>query len=446
MRFRTSLLCFCLLLAVFLVLPISASSQISPDPQIMAEVNQIKAVDNHTHVPKVVGPGEKDDDFDALPCDPLEPAEAPLMARPENPKFLEAWQKLYGYKYSDIDPAHVHELVAMKQKVQKEQEDNYPAWVIDKLGIEYMLANRMAMGRGLNPPRFIWVPFDDALMVPLNNHAMADTPDRKFFYQREEMLLKRYLSESNVFTMPAILDNYVAQVITPTLERQKKAGAVAIKFEAAYLRSLDFTEPQEQEARQVFARYVKGGVPSKAEYMKVQDYLFRAIAREAGRVGLAVHLHTGAGCGGYFDLLGSNPALLGSVLDDASLRKTTFVLVHGGAGPYMNLTSFLLGKPNVYADFSEADALLSTRTLSTAIRNWLEWYPEKVLFGTDLAPGTAEIGWEESGYANAATGREALALALTGMMNDGEITRERALDLARMVMRENAMKLYRLGK
>ncbi len=224
MRFRTSLLCFCLLLAVLLVLPISASSQISPDPQIMAEVNQIKAVENHTHVPKVVGPGEKDDDFDALPRDPLEPTEAPLMARPENPKFLEAWQKLYGYTYSD--PAHFHELVAMKQQVQKEQEDNYPAWVIDKLGIEYMLANRVAMGRGLNPPRFIWVPFDDALMVPLNNHAMADTPDRKFFYQREEMLLKRYLSELNVSTMPAILDNYVAQVTTPTLERQKKAGAV----------------------------------------------------------------------------------------------------------------------------------------------------------------------------------------------------------------------------
>jgi hypothetical protein len=75
MRFRTSLLCFCSLLGVLLVLPISASSQISPDPQIMAEVNQIKAVDNHTHVPKVVGPGEKDDDFDALPCDPLEPTE-----------------------------------------------------------------------------------------------------------------------------------------------------------------------------------------------------------------------------------------------------------------------------------------------------------------------------------------------------------------------------------
>jgi len=262
-----------LLLALFLVLPISASSQISPDPQIMAEVNQIKAVDNHTHVPKVVGPGEKDDDFDALPCDPLEPTKAPLMARPENPKFLEAWQKLYGYKYSDIDPAHVRELVAMKQQVQKEQKDNYPAWVIDKLGIEYMLANRVAMGRGLNPSRFIWVPFDDALMVPLNNHAMADTPDRKVFYQREEMLLERYLGESNVFTMPAILDNYVAQVITPTLEQQKKAGAVAIKFEAAYLRSLDFAEPQEQEnALSAIAPGRRLALPSPFHEHRVQPY------------------------------------------------------------------------------------------------------------------------------------------------------------------------------
>jgi hypothetical protein len=30
------------------------------------------------------------------------------------------------------------------------------------------------------------------------------------------------------------------------------------------------------------------------------------------------------------------------------------------------------------------------------------------------------------------------------MMNDGEITRDRALELARMVLRENAIKLYGL--
>jgi predicted TIM-barrel fold metal-dependent hydrolase len=419
--------------------------QTSPDPVLMAEIKKIKAVDNHTHVPKVLAPGEKDDDYDALPCSGyLEPSDDPAMARPDNPLFLEAWQKLYGYKHNDKSPEHVRELLETKQRVAREQGDNFPMWVLDQLGIEYMLANRVAMGRGLNPPHFLWVAFDDALMLPLNAQAMADTPDRKFFYQREAMLLKRYMSESDISALPPTLDEYIAKVIVPTLERQKKAGAVAIKFEAAYLRSLNFAEPQENEARQIFARYVKGGVPSKPEYIKLQDFLFRAIAREAGPLGLAVHIHTGAGCGGYFDISGSNPSLLDSVLNDASLRRTNFVLIHGGAGPYTKVTSFLLSKPNVYADFSEQVWMISPHAMSVILRDWLEWYPEKILFGTDLFPGTPEINWEEIGYMTSTTGREALALALTGMVSDGEITRERALELARMVLRENAFKLYRL--
>ena len=43
-------------------------------------------------------------------------------------------------------------------------------------------------------------------------------------------------------------------------------------------------------------------------------------------------------------------------------------------------------------------------------------------------------------------GASGIVLVLTGMMNDGEITRERAVQLARMVMRENAVKLYGLNR
>ncbi|HXA49535.1 MAG TPA: hypothetical protein VNV86_04490 [Candidatus Acidoferrum sp.] len=39
-------------------------------------------------------------------------------------------------------------------------------------------------------------------------------------------------------------------------------------------------------------------------------------------------------------------------------------------------------------------------------------------------------------------GREALGRALTGMMRDGEISKERAVQLARMVLRDNARALY----
>jgi predicted TIM-barrel fold metal-dependent hydrolase len=99
-------------------------------------------------------------------------------------------------------------------------------------------------------------------------------------------------------------------------------------------------------------------------------------------------------------------------------------------------------KPNVYTDFSEQTWLLPTAELAKSLRYWLEWYPEKVLFGTDLSPGTPSVDWEEIGWQTTTSARDALAIALTGMMNDGEITRARALDIARMVLRGNALRLY----
>ena len=67
-----------------------------------------------------------------------------------------------------------------------------------------------------------------------------------------------------------------------------------------------------------------------------------------------------------------------------------------------------------------------------------------MLFATDSAPLSPEVNWEEIGWATSHTAREALALALTSMMNDHEITRQRAMLLARKVMRDNAIKLYGL--
>ncbi|MGZ4826466.1 MAG: amidohydrolase family protein [Terriglobales bacterium] len=423
------------------------SAQTRPDPALLAEIQQIKAIDNHTHVMKVVAAGEQDTEFDALPCDPLEPSGSPTMTRPENPAFMKAWKALYNYPYDDSSPQHLRELMAAKDRVRREQGENFPTWVLDRLNIQTMFANRVAMGPGLKPPRFRWVPYDDALMFPLNNAAMADTPDRKIFYALEEKLLRRYLSDLQVARPPASLDEYVARVVLPTLQRQKQSGAVAVKFEAAYLRALDFAPANRDAAADLYLRQLSDArpaslihAPTKAEYKVLQDYLFHVIAAEAGRLGMAVHLHTGAGCGGYFQLGGANPLLLEADLDDPTLRKTNFVLLHAG-WPFTREVAFMLGKPNVWADTSEG-WMISPRELANYMRSWMEWYPEKVLFGTDLYPATPEIGWEEVGWQTSQGARWALAEALTGMMADGEISRARVLELAHMVLHDNAAKLY----
>jgi hypothetical protein len=413
----------------------------------MAEIQRIRAIDNHSHPPKLVGAGENDDDFDALPCDPLEPTALGLMTRPENPQYVAAWKALWNYRYDDRVPAHVKELVATKARARAEHGDQYPAWVLGRIGIDVELSNRVAMGRGLIDAHHRWVPFDDALIFPLDNSPLAaQTPDRKFFFSREDMLRSRYLSALGVTELPATLGDYLSRVVTPTLEAQKRQGAAAIKFEVAYLRSLDFAAESQDDAASIYARYVRGGAPDTAQYRQLQNYLFRAVAAEAGRLGLPVHLHTGAGCGSYFYLAGANPLLLEPVLNDASLRKTTFVLLHAGAVAFTPAIGYLVMKPNVYADLSQQTWMESPQHLAGSLRYWLEWFPEKILFGTDLWPnGVPELDWEEIGWQANDTARRALGIALTGMMRDGEITRAQALEFARDVMHDNARRLYHIS-
>jgi hypothetical protein len=429
----------CLIVAC--AMPTHAQTQ--ADAKLLAEIETIKAIDNHAHPIRALGEGEEDREFDALIPDELEPAPLPLKLRPDNPEYVAAWHALYGYAHDDMSEAHLHEITVAKQKTAAAKGDAYPEWVLDRLGIATMLGNRVAMGRGLAAPRFRWVAYDDALVFPLDTTKVRRaTPDYEAFYPSERRLLDRYLSDLTLNAIPPTLHQYLTRVVTPTLERQKNGGALAIKFEAAYLRALDFGDAGESDAAAVYARYARAkDAPSVATYKGLQDFLFRYVAREAGRLGLAVHIHTGAGVGGYYGIAGGNPMLLEPVFNDPTLRKTTFVLIHGG-WPFAEQTASLLTKPNVYADFSAQTFVRYPRDLSGTIRRWLEFAPDKVLFATDAFALTPEVGWEEVGWLSGRTGRQALALALTGMMQDGEITRTRASELARMVLRENAARLY----
>ena len=116
-------------------------------------------------------------------------------------------------------------------------------------------------------------------------------------------------------------------------------------------------------------------------------------------------------------------------------------MVHGG-WPFVHEIGALMTKPNAYLDISAQTLLLPPSTVAASLREWLSLVPEKVLFGTDAYPFSDQLGWEESLWIAARNGREALGRALTGMMRDGEITHERAVQLARMVLRDNARALY----
>jgi hypothetical protein len=416
-------------------------SQLYVDSTIDSELRQIHAIDNHAHPMKVVSAGETDHDYDALSMEGIEDLAMPAPFRPGNPYFPAAWHALFGYDYSDEKAEHLAELQKIKDRIAKEKGDQYPAWVLNHANTDIMLANRVSMGRGLSSDRFKWVPFADMFLFPLNNDLLkAQDPDHRVFMQREEQLLKAYMDSAHLHGLPATFDEYLT-FVSHRLENWKSNGAVAVKFELAYLRDLQIGNPQRENADRVYSIYAHGSQPAIEEYKILQDYLFRHIAEEAGRLGMPVHIHCALGAGSYFRAANANPIQLDSLFNDPLLRKTKFVMLHGG-WPFTKEAAAEIWKPNVYVDFSafmyETYAVEGAR----ALRYYLETAPERVMYGSDASPFTDTIGWEETAWIGSTTGRLALGLALTGMLQDGEITADRAKQMAHMVMRENARQLY----
>src|SRR5208282_6426389 len=112
------------------------------------------------------------------------------------------------------------------------------------------------------------------------------------------------------------------------VDNQKKGG-IAMKFEVAYFRPMTFSDPTREQAEDIYQHYVSTGIPSEQEYRTFQDYIFRFLVAQGGRLNLPVHIHTAAGIGNYFNFSQSNIMNLESVVRDPRYLSTTFVMIHG---------------------------------------------------------------------------------------------------------------------
>ena len=92
-------------------------------------------------------------------------------------------------------------------------------------------------------------------------------------------------------------------------------------------------------------------MPSADDYRVFQDYIFRVLVDEAGKLNLPMHFHSAVGIGDYFSLRQGNVVNLENVLRDPRYRNVNFVLLHGG-WPYEREAALLTAVKNVYLDTS----------------------------------------------------------------------------------------------
>ena len=402
---------------------------------LLSQINQIRAFDNHGH------PGFPDDsDVDAMAIPP--DSSAPFRLRDDNPETLVAVQQLFAYPYTDFSAEHIRWLAAKKAVLKKGLGNAYFSHILDQVGIETAVANRVSLPPYLDSSRFRWVFFVDNLLFPFDNRDLVSrNPDQKLNVPLQEKLLRREMAQQHLQSLPPDLEGYLS-FITKTLEANQKQGGVGIKFEVAYFRSLHFDDPSQHIAAEVYAKYHAGGVPIASEYKDFQDFIFRYLLREAARFHLPVQIHTSVGGGDYFSLQDGNVMGLENVLRDPRYEAVTFVLLHGGF-PYEREAIWLAARKNVYLDSSLMGIFLYPAAFKDSLRQWLELFPQKVVFGSDTFPLGEVVGTEENYWLATQSAREALAGALAEMISCGEIDERQALSLAHAYLHDTASKLYR---
>ena len=347
-----------------------------------------------------------------------------LRTRDDNPELIAAAKALFGYPYADLSPEHAKWLVAKKAELKKQYAGTaYFNMILDKINTESSVANRAMMPDYLDPKRFPWVFFADSFMWPFNNEReTARNPDEEVFIPLQEKMLHRWMQQENVTKLPADFDGYL-KFISRVLEDNRNKGGIAMKFEVAYFRPTTFSDPNRDKAADLYQRYVTGGIPSEKDYRTFQDYIFRYLVLEGGRLHLPVHIHTAVGIGDYFNLSQSNIMNLESVLRDPRYHGTTFVMIHGGY-PLEREAIWLAAMKNVYMDSSFGELAQYPSAFKNTLKMWLETFPDKVTFGTDCFPYNEVLGAEESYWLGAESSRMALAAALAEMVSENEIDKD----------------------
>lgn len=390
--------------------------------RLLPQIEKIKIFDHHAH------PGFAND-AEVDPA-PVPTGALPMRLRPENPDWAAASTALFG--------------VTSKERLKKQHPGSaYFNAILDRLGIETSLANRITMSGDLDPARFKWVFYIDPVLFPFDNSALAArNPDQAAFMPNQTKLVERFKHKAGINAPPSNLAGYL-EFVTSVLQDHRRQGAVAAKFEIAYFRSFVFDDPPRETVAAIYDKYKAGGVPSAAEYKAFQDLVFRHILTECGRLRLPVHIHSSAGAGDYFSVAGVNVLNLEPVLRDPRYLSTTFVLIHGGY-PFDETAVLMAMMKNVWFDSSATGSfLLYPDQFKDRLRRWFEIMPDKITYGSDAFPIDDKIGAEELYWFGVHNARTATAAALAEMIAAREITERQAMAIARGYLHDNAASLYK---
>jgi predicted TIM-barrel fold metal-dependent hydrolase len=251
---------------------------------------------------------------------------------------------------------------------------------------------------------------------------------------RLETLMERLLAEH------ASLDE-AKGALAAALYDVRGQGYVALKSIAAYRTGLNVGEWPTEDAVASLREFRRaaGEGPTRLVHKPLLDTLLHVAFAEAARQEVPLQFHVGYGDADT-DLLLGNPLHLRAVLERPEYRGMPVVLLHE-CYPYTREGGYLAAiYENVYLDLSYGIPLLGYGEMLSFTREALGVAPiSKLLYSSD-GIGVPELHWM-----SAIDGRHVLGQALEELVAHGELSISEAEAAGEDVLRNNAVRLYRLS-
>ncbi len=227
--------------------------------------------------------------------------------------------------------------------------------------------------------------------------------------------------------------------LTLAFEKEVNSGMTAVKVFTAYYRTLFYDKSTQDAARKVFRNLVNGEQDFKismTEAKPLQDYLFHHLMKLAEKHDIPVAFHTGLQAGKGKIIGNSDPTLLTNIFNE--YPRNEFVLYHGSYPFGGTLSALAKNYRNVYIDMNWVYSVSPTYS-KRYLSEWLETVPVSrlIAFGGDCMSA-------ENVYSELITARKIITEVLSEKVAEGYLSEPEARIIARMILRDNAAKLYKL--
>lgn len=216
------------------------------------------------------------------------------------------------------------------------------------------------------------------------------------------------------------------------LDQSLQAGLVTIKSTLAYNRPLRFEVISEADAQRDFDLLMKE--PQNPAPRRLSDHIFHHVLQLADAHKLPVQMHTGLQAGNGNTLENSRPILLNNLF--GLYPKVLFDLFHLG-WPWMEEVAALAKMyANVTADLCWVH-IITPNGARRALHELIDTVPlNKILgFGGDYR-------YVELSYAHAVMARRNIAQVLLEKVQRREMTEADALQAARLILHDNAARIF----